>query len=118
MTNGTSLPVPGAWVSTPNVKRKRDIQRAAEEDCEEESGEAWGISDWKRLEKVHRQEKDAWRKEREIKPLPTGGFLGWARRSLSRSQAPASPVTLPWDPRRVVNAFVEAEKRKGREWDV
>lgn len=108
-STSTTLPVPGAWVSTPVLKRKRDeaVQEIA-------TLPAWGIMDWKRLEKVHRKEKDAWLKERTIKPLPSGGFLSWAKRSFSR---PREPATTVWDPKKVVAAFIAAEEKQRRTWD-
>ena len=114
-TASTNLPLPGAWISTPVIKRKR--QEAANEPATYiANGDGWGIADWKRLEKVFKREKEAWVKERQVKALPSGGFLSWARKSFARTQK--APDVKEWDARRVIEAFAEAEKGAGREWDM
>lgn len=104
----TDLPVPGGWVRTPKRKRSRQLETTAEEAQKTtlaSTGKTWGIKEWKRLESVYRAEKDAWVKEREVRPMP-GGLMAWARRStLGRP----SEEVVPWDEGRVVRRFLEIE---------
>jgi uncharacterized Ntn-hydrolase superfamily protein len=63
---------------------------------------------------VFTAEKKAWIAEREIKALPAGGLVGWARRA---SGMGAKPKVTPWEDGRVVRAFMAHEKERGREWE-
>ena len=117
--------LPGGWIGTPaGVKRKRSHREAspsftkqisAKGKEKEENGAPWGVTEWKKLEKVYRSEREAWLKEREIKPLPTGGLLGWARRASSVGSAPRVNA---WDGDRVVNRFLKEEGKEAKgDWD-
>jgi hypothetical protein len=101
----TELPLPGAWNGTPQFKRKRN---APTEHYVEppKTTPTWGVSQWKKLEKVFRAEREIWVTEREVKAMP-GGFIGWARMS---TFGPPAPTTKPWDPTRVVDRFLEEQK--------
>ena len=117
--------LPGGWIGTPaGVKRKR-IHREASPSLtkqisakgkeKEENGAPWGVTEWKKLEKVYRSEREAWLKEREIKTLPTGGLLGWARRA---SGVGSAPRVNAWDGDRVVNRFLKEEGKEAKgDWD-
>lgn len=100
----TELPLPGAWNGTPKRKRAAPSTETIGEDVA--PTKAWGVSQWKKLEKVFRAERELWIKEREFKSMP-GGFIGWARRSTFGSPA---PVLKEWDPMRVVSRFVDEQK--------
>lgn len=75
-------------------------------ETDKQGGRAWGIPDWKKLEKVYRAEKEAWIEERQVKPLP--GLFGWAKKVLT-----GEPEVKEWDNERVVRRFVEAENAEG-----
>lgn len=111
--------LPGGWIGTPaGVKRKRIYQEATPSVKGKEKMEdaaPWGVAEWKKLEKVYRSEREAWRKERQVKPLPTGGLLGWARRA---SGAHSAPKVEEWDGERVVERFLKEECKTAKgEWD-
>lgn len=113
----TDLPLPGAWNGTPKRKRRAPTEAIAEEEEETRpTAKTWGVSQWKKLEKAFRAERELWVKEREVKSMP-GGFIGWARRSTFGSPAPVAKV---WDPMRVVDRFVAeqnvSEKEQVGEW--
>lgn len=96
----TDLALPGGWNGTPRRKRPHTELFHAGED-ERKTTKVWGVSQWKKLEKVFRAEREIWTHEREIKQMP-GGFLGWARMSTFGSPAPTMKA---WDPIRVVDRF-------------
>jgi hypothetical protein len=95
----TDLALPGAWNGTP--KRKRPHAGVPQHETAQEVTKVWGVSQWKKLEKVFRAERELWTHERQIKQMP-GGFLGWARMSTFGSPAPTMKI---WDPIRVVDRF-------------
>jgi hypothetical protein len=97
----TELPLPGAWIGTP--KRKRSA--LANPPLHVEQTPTWGVSQWKKLEKVFRAEKEIWVTKRSVKAMP-GGFIGWARMS---TFGPPAAVAKPWDPTRVVDRFLEEQ---------
>lgn len=97
----TDLALPGAWNGTPIPKRKRHVETVPEQAQVQPMTRGWGVSQWKKLERVFRAERELWTHEREIKQMP-GGFLGWARMSTFGSPAPVMKV---WDPTRVVDRF-------------
>jgi hypothetical protein len=123
-TGYSELPLPGGWVRTPKRKRSRpppqemkDKRLAPKTVPPVDSsgisrGRGWGVPEWKKLEKVFRAEREAWVKEREIKPLP-GGLVGWARVA---SVGP--PKVVEWDGKRVTNRFLNEEgvKESEGEW--
>ncbi|WRT64581.1 uncharacterized protein IL334_001513 [Kwoniella shivajii] len=127
-----NYPVPGSFIKTPQQnKRKWDLalsslvnsgyeaeqpQNEGESESEREAdlGEQWGVSEWKKLEKVYRNERETWIKERNIKNLPMpGGLISWARRSTFGH----SPDVKEWDIQRVVETFLRDEKKDGNKWD-
>jgi len=63
------------------------------------------VSQWKKLEKVFRAEREIWVTERNVKAMP-GGFIGWARMS---TFGPPASAAVPWDPTRVVDRFLEEQ---------
>jgi len=122
----TELAVPGGWKVTPGKrKRSRSIHSRSRPDVPvtpavtakgkevSRADAAWGVGDWKRLEKVFRSENEAWVKEREVKPLP--GLFGWARKALGGG---SEAKVKEWDNNRVVLAFLDREEAHGRsgEW--
>lgn len=116
----TELALPGGWQKTPGQKRKRakSIHRSSRTNVLDaapvvsseretrEDGRPWGVAEWKKLEKVYRAEKEAWVKEREIKPLP--GFFGWAKKALIGSNE-----VKEWDNERVVKRYLDEEDAHG-----
>ncbi len=96
----TELPLPGAWNGTPKRKRSAHLQIEAPK-----TSNTWGVSQWKKLEKVFRAEREIWVTERNVKAMP-GGFIGWARMS---TFGPPAAVAVPWDPTRVVDRFLEEQ---------
>ena len=74
------------------------------------------MSQWKKLEKVFRAEREIWVTERSVKAMP-GGFIGWARMS---TFGPPAAAAVPWDPTRVVDRFLEeqaiSEKEQMGDW--
>lgn len=104
----TDLGIPGAWNGTPKRKRYAPSKTIMEESENQSriTTKAWGVSQWKKLEKVFRAERELWTTERVIKSMP-GGFIGWAR--MSTFGAPA-PTMKEWDPMRVVIRFCEEQK--------
>ncbi|WWC68145.1 uncharacterized protein I206_102068 [Kwoniella pini CBS 10737] len=116
-------PVPGAFVETPkSIKRKRMVSTHSQQGSSREEAsdrnhtgkENWSVNEWKKLEKVYRQEKESWLKERDIKNLP-GGLVGWARRSTFKNST-SKPV-IDWDLKKVVEKFSEDESALGKSWD-
>lgn len=107
----TELALPGAWNGTPQAKRKRTAHAHSYDGAlqpvveENKTTPTWGVSQWKKLEKVFRAERELWVTERQVKTMP-GGFIGWARMS---TFGPAAPVAKPWEPMRVVNRFMEEQ---------
>ncbi|WVR04793.1 hypothetical protein IAU60_001805 [Kwoniella sp. DSM 27419] len=125
-------PVPGGYLRTPRpgqVKRKRPVSplpptgnetslgastqqnRAAREEAR------WGVTEWKKLEKVYRKEKELWIAQREVKSLP-GGLIAWARRSTfgrSTSSNKEDAEVKEWNNGTVVDKFLEKEHDKV--WD-
>ncbi|EIW71041.1 hypothetical protein TREMEDRAFT_59985 [Tremella mesenterica DSM 1558] len=71
----------------------------------------WGVTEWKKLEKVYRTEREEWTKERNVKPLPSKlGLFSW---SGTQSKAEARE----WDGGRVVDRFLKEEGRVAEgEW--
>ena len=125
----TELAVPGGWKATPG-KRKRSrsihsrsrpelvatpaaVGKGKEVNRDERGGRAWGVGEWKRLEKVFRAEKEVWAKEREIKPLPS--LFGWARKAFGGA---TEPEVKEWNNERVVLKFLDSEQAHGQsgEW--
>lgn len=127
----TEVNLPGGWKVTPG-KRKRGHTRHKShgpvsnpqatatriEDLGVESVDRpWGVSEWKRLEKVYRAELAKWVKDRQVKPLPSSSsWMGWAKRvvgSEKESQA------QDWDLQKVADRFQELEGCEGwkGEWD-
>lgn len=130
----TEYALPGGWKPTPGKRKRSRSVRArpvalpsvkesdstgggavagvtGEEKQKENVGEKdasrpWGVPDWKRLEKVFRAEKEAWKAEREVKPLP--GLFGWARKAWK-----GEPEVKDWDNGRVVSRFLGEEKAEG-----
>ncbi|KAK8847590.1 hypothetical protein IAR55_005449 [Kwoniella newhampshirensis] len=110
------FPVPGGYVRTPQSSGKRKRAPGPVLAPHEEvptiatgKGKVWGISEWKKLEKVYRKEKEEWTKEREVKSLPSG-LMTWARRSTFG----VSAIMKEWDVNRVVEKFLAEE---GEHWD-
>ena len=107
----TELPLPGAWNGTPKRKRSAHLQIEAPK-----TSATWGVSQWKKLEKVFRAEREIWVTERNVKAMP-GGFIGWARMS---TFGPPAAAAVPWDPTRVVDRFLEeqaiSEKEQVGDW--
>ncbi len=107
----TELPLPGAWNGTPKRKRSAHLQTEAPK-----TSATWGVSQWKKLEKVFRAEREIWVTERNVKAMP-GGFIGWARMS---TFGPPAAAAVPWDPTRVVDRFLEeqgiSEKEQVGDW--
>lgn len=107
-----SLALPGGWKVTLG-KRKRSTRRIAPLTPKSATvsqsgagdGKAWGVPEWKRLEKVFRAERERWIGERDIRPLPTidspRGILGWMGRKV--------PEVKEWDPEWVVERFLREE---------
>ncbi|ODO08582.1 hypothetical protein L198_00312 [Cryptococcus wingfieldii CBS 7118] len=127
------FPVPGGFVKTP-MKRPRsplppstltryhsntvqaDASVAARR-SRSKSSKAWGVHDWKRLEKAFELNKEAWLKEREVKALP-GGLISWARRSTFGQSTVVNEVKS-WDAEGFVAEFLEGEgeRAKREEWN-
>ncbi|ODO07842.1 hypothetical protein I350_03421 [Cryptococcus amylolentus CBS 6273] len=127
------FPVPGGFVKTP-MKRPRsplppstltryhsntaqvDASVAARR-SRSKSSKAWGVHDWKRLEKAFQLNKEAWLKEREVKALP-GGLISWARRSTFGQSTVVNEVKS-WDAEGFVAEFLEGEgeRAKREEWN-
>jgi hypothetical protein len=102
----TELPLPGAWNGTPKRKRSGLSQAPLQSLREDqETTPTWGVSHWKKLEKVFRAEREIWVTERQVKAMP-GGFIGWARMS---TFGPAAPVATVWNPMRVVDRFMDEQ---------
>jgi hypothetical protein len=126
----TEVNLPGGWKVTPG-KRKRGHTRhkshgpvsnpqataAHREDLGVESVDRpWGVSEWKRLEKVYRAELAKWVKSRQVKPLPSSSsWMGWAKRVVGSEKE----QTQEWDLQKVADRFQELEGCKGwkGEWD-
>ncbi|TYJ51424.1 hypothetical protein B9479_008002 [Cryptococcus floricola] len=126
------FPVPGGFVKTP-MKRPRsplppstltryhsntaqvDASVAARR-SRSRSNKAWGVHDWKRLEKAFKLNKEAWLKERDVKALP-GGLISWARRSTFGQSTVVNEVKS-WDAEGFVAEFLEGEgeRAKREEW--
>ena len=89
------------------------VGKGKEVNRDERGGRAWGVGEWKRLEKVFRVEKEVWAKEREIKPLPS--LFGWARKAFGGA---AEPEVKEWNNERVVLKFLDSEQAHGQsgEW--
>jgi len=102
----TELPLPGAWNGTP--KRKRSALQHVQPSKPQPTTPTWGVSQWKKLEKVFRAEREIWVTERSVKAMP-GGFIGWARMS---TFGPPAAVAKPWDPTRVVDRFLSEQAVK------
>ncbi|WVQ79870.1 hypothetical protein IAT38_001970 [Cryptococcus sp. DSM 104549] len=126
---------------TPTAKSKGKGKERAGASGKDKS--AWGVAEWKRLEKVYRAEKEAWIKEREVKSLPRspvaaapgtpgtpampGGLVSWARRATMSFGTPTKPKAgvsevkaKEWDGERVVERFLREEGGaggRGEEWD-
>jgi len=99
----TELPLPGAWNGTP--KRKRSALQHVQPSQPQPTTPTWSVSQWKKLEKVFRAEREIWVTERSVKAMP-GGFIGWARMS---TFGPPAAVAKPWDPTRVVDRFLDEQ---------
>ncbi|WVQ75859.1 hypothetical protein IAR50_005492 [Cryptococcus sp. DSM 104548] len=127
------FPVPGGFVKTP-LKRPRSplppssLARhrsnpthlhapATVKRSKSKSSKAWGVQDWKRLEKAFKASKEEWVKERGVKALP-GGLISWARRSTFGQSSVASEAK-PWDAELFVAKFLEGEGEKANreEWN-
>jgi hypothetical protein len=104
----TELPLPGAWNGTPKRKRSAYAHAGLGTTVQEKTTPSWGVSQWKKLEKVFRAEREVWVTEREVKAMP-GGFIGWARMSTFGPPAPSAKV---WDSMRVVERFIREQNIK------
>ncbi|KAE8540464.1 hypothetical protein D1P53_003410 [Cryptococcus gattii VGV] len=124
-------PIPGGYVKTPIKRRHSPLPHphrhfhssfgrintpGVVKGKAKERANTWGVSEWKRLEKTYRSEKEAWIKERELKALP-GGLVSWARRATFGSNSRVE--VEPWDAQRVVEKFLDGEGSKAgnAEWD-
>ena len=103
-----ALALPGGWNGTPKRKHSA-LDQLPPASVDEVRTKTWGVSHWKKLEKVFRAERELWTREREVRSMP-GGFIGWARRSTFGSPA---PVSKPWDPMRVVERFCAEQSITG-----
>ncbi|WVN89299.1 uncharacterized protein L203_104520 [Cryptococcus depauperatus CBS 7841] len=122
-------PIPGGYIKTP-AKRARSPQAhrshgrshssiahvdlAHTSKNQDKKSKAWGVPEWKRLEKIYREEREIWTKERKTKPLP-GGVISWARRATFIA---SNVVVKKWDIEQVADRFLreEGERSQNSEW--
>jgi serine/arginine repetitive matrix protein 2 len=125
-----SVYFPGGWVGTP--KRKRQTLAAIEQSPAPATatkavtdataqGPNWGVKEWKKLEKIHRAEREAWMKEREVKNMPSPGsmstsLIGWSWGKRKSVNSPQEVKVKEWDIERVVERFMAENGGRGADW--
>ena len=117
----SEMVLPGGWKRTPGKRKRRErpptqsTGTAGSKALKGMTGKAWGVKDWKRLEKVYKAERADWVERREVRrlPPPSSRFLGWMR-------AGKLPEAQAWDAQRVVVRFLNEQAVEGDlsgEWD-